>query len=238
MSVQTRTVEYYDGHSLLEGYLAWDNAAGAGRPTVLIAHMWGGRVPFVCRKAEELAASGYTAFALDLYGKGVFGGGKEENARLSRPFIDDRSLTRRRMRVALETARSLPEVDPGNIAAIGYCFGGLCVLELARSGADVKGVVSLHGLLKPAQRKPEAVKAKILLLHGAEDPMAGLDSVLAVQEELTAAGADWQTVLYGHAAHAFTNPQANDPDFGTVYNADADRRSWQAMMNFLDEVLG
>lgn len=239
MKVDTRTVEYHHDDTLLEGFLAWDTSADAPRPTVLIAHMWGGRVPFVCDKAVELAGLGYTAFALDLYGKGVFGKDREDNARLSQPFIENRALTQQRMHAALDTARDQAEVDPERIAAVGYCFGGLCALELARSGAPITGAVSIHGLLRTADRSvsTDSIHAKVLLLHGERDPMADISALLAVQSELSAAGVDWQTVLFGHAMHAFTNPQANDPDFGTVFDANADRRSWQAMQSFLGEVL-
>lgn len=238
MSVQTRNIEYYHEDTLLDGYLAWNEGGGA-RPTVLIAHMWGGRVPFVCDKAVELAELGYTAFALDLYGKGVFGKDREDCARLSRRFVDDRKLMQQRMLAALDTVREQPEVDADRVATIGYCFGGLCSLELARSGAPITGAVSIHGLLRTADPDlpKQPVQAKVLLLHGELDPMADIDALLAVQKELSAGGVDWHTVLYGHAMHAFTNPQANDRDFGTVYNADADRRSWQSIRNFLDEVL-
>jgi dienelactone hydrolase len=128
-------------------------------------------------------------------------------------------------------------VDDSKIAAMGFCFGGLCVLDLARTGVDIKGVVSFHGLLGAlANAKGNKIKAKILALHGRDDPMGLPEQVLAFQEEMTLAGADWQFVTYGHTVHAFTNPVANDPGFGTVYQADADRRSWQAMQNFFAEI--
>jgi dienelactone hydrolase len=207
------------------------------RPAVLISHAWGGRDHFVAEKARMLAALGYVGFALDVYGKGISGSSKEENAKLMQPFMEDRAKLQQRMKAALTALTQLPQVDSHKIAAIGFCFGGLCVLDLARTGVALQGVVSFHGLLgMPENTKGNKIKAKILALHGRDDPMVPPEQVHAFQEELTQAAADWQFVTYGHTVHAFTNPVANDPDFGTVYHADADRRSWQAMKNFFAEI--
>jgi dienelactone hydrolase len=238
MAVQTRDIDYRHADTLLSGYFACDDRFPLPRPAVLIAHAWGGRDAFVCEKACHLAELGYAAFALDMYGKGVLGSGPEHNAQLMEPFMADRGLLQARIAAALDTVRPLPEVDPGRIAAMGFCFGGLCVLDLARTGADLRGVVSFHGLFAPpgntAGRK---IRAKVLVLHGYEDPMAPPDQAVALGRELTEAGADWQIHMYGHTFHAFTNPMANDRTFGTVYDPTADRRSWQATQNFLAEVL-
>ena len=166
------------------------------------------------------------------------GSNREENAALIQPFLQDRALLQGRITAALDALRARDEVDADRIAAIGYCFGGLCVLDLARSGADVRGVVSLHGLFAPPEPKPPGpVRASVLALHGHDDPMVPVEAVNALEQELTDAGADWQIHVYGGAMHAFTNPKANDPEFGTVYNEVADRRSWQATRQFLAEVL-
>ncbi len=184
-----------------------------------------------------MAELGYVGFALDMYGKGVLGNSVEENAALMQPFIDDRTMLQKRIFAALAEVKELPWVDSGKIAAIGFCFGGLCVLDLARTGADIQGVVSFHGLLgAPENLTGTRIAAKLLVLHGHDDPMVPPEQVSALQEELTAAGADWQVHVYGHTMHAFTNPVANDPDFGTVYQADADRRSWNSMTAFLQEI--
>lgn len=239
MDIVTTTVDYRDGDTQLEGYLARP-AGNTPAPAVLIAHMWGGRVEFVCDKARQLAALGYAGCALDMYGKGpngvILGRNPEENARLMQPFADDRRLLRRRMLAAYDALRARPEIDPARIAVIGYCFGGMCALDLARTGVELRGAVSIHGLLEPPPERGQ-IKCKTLLLHGSEDPMADLQSLLALQQELTASGADWQCVTYGHTQHAFTNPAANNPAAGTVYNAAADRRSWRALLGFLDETL-
>lgn len=236
MAIETRPIEYRDGETVLEGFLAVDAATGP-RPAVLISHAWAGRDAFVCDKAVQLAELGYAGFALDMYGKGVLGGSVEENAALMNPFIEDRAGLQRRQLAALQAVRGLPEVDPARVAAMGFCFGGLCVLDLARTGADLAGVISFHGLLKPpGNTEGNRIPARVLVLHGHDDPMVPPRDVLALEEELTRAGADWQVHVYGNTMHAFTNPRANDPGFGTVYSEAADRRSWRAMRDFLEEV--
>ncbi|MGR9085981.1 MAG: dienelactone hydrolase family protein [Gammaproteobacteria bacterium] len=237
MTLVTNTLDYRDGDVVLEAFVAYDGASSGLRPAVMINHAWGGRDAFVAEKARKMAELGYLGFALDMYGKGIVGSGPEENARLMQPFIEDRGKLRERMQAALAAVKSLPQVDPGKIAAIGFCFGGLCVLDLARSGADVKGVVSFHGLLgAPEGIRSDRIKARILALHGHDDPMVPVDQVVAFEQEMTRAGADWQLHCYGNTMHAFTNPAANDPGFGTVYQPVAERRSWLSMRNFLEEI--
>jgi dienelactone hydrolase len=236
--IRERMVAYEHGGSIFEGFLATDDTGQTPAPGVMIVHAWGGRDEFVANKAKAMTAFGYTGFAIDLYGKGIRGSNPEENSKLMAPLLEDRSLLQARLRASLETMQSLPEVDANRIAAMGFCFGGLCVLDLARIGADIRGVISFHGLFNPpGNTKGMKIKAKVLVLHGRDDPMVPVDSVIALEQELTDAGADWQLHAYGHTQHAFTNPEANHPDRGTVYNPDADRRSWISMQNFLDEVL-
>jgi dienelactone hydrolase len=237
MAIVENTVVYMDGEVALEAFFAFDDSISRRRPAVLISHAWGGRDSFVADKARKLAGLGYVGFALDMYGKGVLGSGAEENAKLMQPFMADRNKLQQRMKAALAVVKQLPWVDGHKIAAMGYCFGGLCVLDLARTGIDLQGVVSFHGLLgAPGNTQGNKIKAKILALHGRDDPMVPPEQVLAFQEEMTLAGADWQFLTFGHTVHAFTNPVANDPSFGTVYQADADRRSWRAMENFFAEI--
>ncbi|MEQ1637870.1 MAG: dienelactone hydrolase family protein [Methylococcales bacterium] len=238
MTVVSNTVNYLDGETVLEAFFAVDEAVAGKRPAVLIAHMWGGRDGFVAEKAKQLAALGYVGFALDMYGKGVLGTNAEQNMTLMQPFMTDRSMLQKRINAAFQALRLLPWVDEAKIAAIGYCFGGLCVLDLARSGTDVLGVVSFHGLLdtpEVSQNKP--IKAKVLALHGHEDPLASAQ-LKNFEQEMTEAGVDWQVHVYGHTVHAFTNPRANDPTLSATYKYDvvADRRSWNAMQNFLKEL--
>ena len=237
MAIFSNTVNYLDGGTLLQAFFAYDDAFEGRRPAVLISHAWGGRDEFVNKKAKQLAELGYFAFALDMYGQGVLGANPEENAALMQPFMDDRDKLQQRIDAALYALRLLPWVDDNKIAAIGFCFGGLCVLDLARMGADIKGVVSFHGLLNaPEIKATKSVQAKVLALHGHDDPMATDEQVKAFCQEMTDLKVDWQLHQYGNTVHAFTNPVANNPSFGTVYNEIADKRSWQSMKNFLAEV--
>lgn len=237
MAIVSNTVNYLDEDVVLEGFFAYDDTLEGRRPAVLICHAWGGRDEFVAEKAKKLAEQGYAGFALDMYGKGKRGTSVEENSQLMQPFMDDRAMLQKRINAALSAVKLLPWVDDQQIAAIGFCFGGLCVLDLARTGADLKGVASFHGLLiPPGNLESTAIKAKVLVMHGNDDPMVPVDHVIALEKELTDAGADWQIHVYGNTVHAFTNPIANDPGFGTVYNAVADRRSWISLNAFLQEI--
>ena len=237
MAIHTRQVEFRDGDVLLEGYMAWDDTGSDARPGVLIAHAWGGRGALEETKAAQLAELGYVGFAGDLYGKGVAGSSREENAALMQPLLDDREMLQRRMGLAIAELRKQKEVDASRVAAMGFCFGGLCVLDLARTGADISGVASFHGLFgKPGNTDGNQITAKVLVMHGWDDPMATPEQTLALAEELTTMGADWQIHAYGNTQHAFTNPAADDPEHGTVYDAAADHRSWQSLQLFLAEI--
>jgi dienelactone hydrolase len=235
--MKTQFLDYQDGDTVLEAYVAYEES-DQQKPLVLVAHDWTGRRELACKAADELARRGYVGFALDVYGKGVFGkdGDTEGNAALMEPFASDRQLLRRRMKAALVAGRNIPQADASRVAAMGFCFGGMSVLELARSGADVAGVVSVHGILAPGDVDNEEVRASVLCLHGHDDPMAPPEQVLAFETEMSDAGADWQIHVYGGTVHAFTNPAANNPDFGTVYNERAARRAWQSLYNFFDEI--
>ena len=231
-----RNVEYRHADTLLEGFLAHDGKAGK-KPAVLVSHAWAGRSPFENDKARALAALGYVGFALDMYGKGVLGTRVEENSALMTPLLQDRARLQSRLHSALAAVRAQPEVDPTRVAAIGFCFGGLCVLDLARTGADVLGVASFHGLLTPpGNTAGNHITAKVLVLHGHDDPMVPVSQVNDFEAEMTAAGVDWQVHAYGGTMHSFTNPEANDPSFGTQYKATANRRSWATLVDFLGEL--
>ena len=187
--------------------------------------------------ADRIAALGFVCFAMDVYGKGLRGDELGDNSNLMNPLMADRGLLHRRLLAGLSTAVRQLRVDASRIAAVGYCFGGLCALDLARAAPpELRAVISVHGGLQPPQIGPQTpISASILLLHGWEDPVVPVADVLAIATELTDAGADWQLHAYGHARHAFTFMGANFPERGIVYDAKADRRSWHAMKAFLAE---
>ncbi len=236
MTVKTRNLDYEIGGKTCEAVIA---SVGGARPAVLIAHAWAGRSDFEVDKAKAIAKLGYTGIAIDLYGKGVLGTSADENQALMTPFMEDRAMLQARLLQIIDIVKTRPEIDATKIAAIGFCFGGLCVLDIARAGADINGVVSFHGLLSaPENTRGKNISAKVLTLHGWNDPMAPPAHVDAFSKEMTDAKADWQLHAYGGVMHSFTNPAADDPGFGTVYNAGADRRSWAAMKDFLSEIFG
>ena len=238
MAIETRTLVYSDGTTTFRGQLASDPSKKQPLPGVLVAHTWAGCGKFERAKAVALAEIGYVGLAIDMYGEGVVGSGPDENAQLMAPLLEDRAKLQRRMMAALDALKGLNCVDGARTAAIGFCFGGLCVLDLARTGAPFQAAVSFHGLLNPPGNiQGIPVQARVLVLHGWDDPMAKPSAVEGLARELTEAGADWQVHAYGRTMHAFTNPAANNPDFGTVYNAQADSRSWRAMRDFLGDAL-
>ena len=239
-AIKTRDVEYRQGDTVLEGYVAWDDAAPAKRPGILVVHEWTGINAYIRRRVEQLAGLGYVAFAADVYGKGVRPATRQAAAAEAGRYKGDRPLLRARVRAGLEELRRQPGVDAGRIAAIGYCFGGTAALELARSGADVLGVVSFHGGLDtPTPGDAKNVKARLLVLTGADDPNVPPSQVSAFEDEMRAAKVDWQLVAYSGAVHGFTNPDnGSDPSRGVAYDAAADRRSWIAMKDFFAELFG
>ncbi len=236
MTVKTRPVGYMHDGKAFEGLLAVDDSASVKRPVVLISHAWAGRGPVEEGYARRLAELGYAGFALDLYGKGVFGKTTQECQALMSPLAGNRPFLQERLLHIVDVVRTLPEVDASRIAVMGFCFGGLCALDVARTGADIRGVAAFHGLFgAPGNTKGRKIKAKVIAFHGWDDPMVKPDDVKALGQELTDASADWQIHAYGGVMHAFTNPHANDPAFGTVYNKRAADRAWESFMLFLEE---
>jgi dienelactone hydrolase len=236
MTVQHRLIEMRDGEALLEAALVHEPAALTPRPAVLVFPTIMGRSELEIGFARRLVGLGYTAVVADLYGKAHIGKPREQCRALMMDLLGDRARLQARLLAVLEAVRALPEVEPARVAAIGYCFGGLCALDLARTGADVRGVASFHGLFTPpGNREGTPIRAKVVAFHGWDDPMAPPASVEALGAELTRAGADWQIHAYGGVMHGFTNPAANDPERGLAYDAAADRRSWNALEAFLAE---
>lgn len=238
--VHTEAVAYKQGDTALEGYLAYDTAAEGKRPGILVVHDWMGPGKFSNGRAEELAKLGYVALAVDIYGKDVRPKDNAEAGAQATKYKNDRKLLRERILAALNVLKARDNVDPNKIAAIGYCFGGTTVLELARSGAPVAGVVSFHGGLdNPAPEDAKNIKGKVLALHGADDPFVNAEQVAAFEDEMRKAGVDWELVKYSKSVHAFTNPEAgSDNSKGAAYNAEADKRSWIAMKDFFAELFG
>jgi dienelactone hydrolase len=238
--IVTKTVDYTHDGVALEGYLAYDDAIAGKRPGVLVVHQWMGLTDNERMRAQMLAEMGYVAFALDVYGKGVRPANTGEAQQQAGKYYGDRALFRARLAAGLAQLKANSLVDPARCAAIGYCFGGGGVLELARAGADLAGVVSFHGTLDtPLPAAPGAVKAKILVCHGAVDPYVKPEAVHGFLQEMEAAKVDYQLIMYSGAVHAFTQKSAgDDPSKGAAYNANADRRSWQLMRDFFAEIFG
>jgi len=228
--------EYTDGKTIFKALILSDPSFQGKKPLILIFHAWKGRDRVIEQKGELLAKLGYVAFLVDLYGDGIQGESKEECASLMMPLLEDRALLRSRAVLSYEAAKSLPGIDTSKIGAIGYCFGGLCALDLARSGVDLCGTVSFHGLLGAPSDLDCKVKSKILCLHGCDDPMVTPEDVLQFEKEMTRLDVDFQVHVFGQTVHAFTNPEANDLEFGTVYSERSDKRSWILMRNFFEEV--
>jgi dienelactone hydrolase len=236
--LHTETIEYKQGDTVLEGYLAYDSTISGPRPGVLIVHEWMGLNDYARYRADMLAKEGYIAFAADIYGKGVRPQNTEAAAEQAGIYREDRELMRARAQAGLEVLREHELSESTALAAIGYCFGGGVVLELARSGADVAGVISFHGNLDtPNPADAERIKGSVLVCHGAADPYVPREEVEAFHEEMHNAEVDWYMIEYGGAVHSFTNHnRSNDPSQGAAYDANADRRSWRAMLAFFDEL--
>ncbi|MCX7118152.1 MAG: dienelactone hydrolase family protein [Legionellales bacterium] len=235
--ISTQDIEYHQNKAIYRGFMAFDDTLPQPKPCVMIAHDWSGRNSFFCEKAKQLAAMGYVGFAVDLYGNAQTGETTDEKKALLESVISRRENVAERFLAAFDKALTLRVVDPQKIAAIGYCFGGLAVLDLARTGADVKGVISFHGLLSaPETRAACRIRSKILALHGYDDPLVPPAQVEQFAAEMTAKKADWQVHMYGHTQHAFTNPMANDDKMGLHYNREADLRSWRSTESFLAEI--
>jgi len=231
-------IEYKHGDTVLGGYLVFEDAVKGKRPGVIVVHERYGLNDYARMRAEKIAGLGYVAFAIDMYGKGIKAKNAEEAGKLAGIYRADRKLMRARANAGLEVLRKHNLVDERQIAAIGYCFGGGAALELARSGADIAGVVSFHGILDtPDPGDALNIKARVLVLHGGEDPFVKKEHVIAFQEEMRKANIDWQFVIYGGAVHGFTNPESgSDPSKGLAYNEKADKRSWEAMKLFFIEI--
>ena len=247
--MKNEQVWYQIDGKTFNGYLTFPSSKGQTtqrRPAIIIAHAWMGQDQFARHKADALAELGYIGFAADLYGEGKTASNSEEAQSLMLPLFEDRALLQKRIRAAYEVLRQHPAVDPSNIGAIGFCFGGLTVIELLRNGADVKGVVSFHGVLGNtmgdihAKTVPIAkvIKGSLLILHGYEDPLVSQQDLSNMQKEMSGAHVDWQLNIYSHTSHAFTNPEQQDKEHGLLFNPLSSERAWWAMIHFFSERFG
>ncbi len=235
------TVTYEHEGTTLEGFHVYDDSVEGARPAVLVIHQWTGLSENEKQRGRMLAELGYNVFAADIYGAGIRPQPPEAGKEAGK-YKSDRTLFRGRLLAGLEVLKNNELTDPGKIAAIGYCFGGTGVLEIARSGEEIAGVVSFHGGLDAAEglkAEKGKIPAKVLVLHGAVDPFVPPDQVHDFGKEMAEAGADWQIVAYGDAVHSFTQKSAgDDPSKGSAYEEKADRRSWEAMKSFFAELFG
>jgi dienelactone hydrolase len=236
--IRMQTVEYKDGDNVLKGYLAYDDATEDFRPGVVIFPEWWGVTDYPKHRADQLAKMGYVAFVGDIYGNGETTDDPKKAGALAGPFLTDRKSMRRRSQLALDTLLSQKYVDKSRVAAIGYCFGGTCALELARAGAPLSGVVSFHGGLgRTADEGPDKITAKILICHGGADPLVPPPVLADFEAEMVETGTNYQINIYSGAKHAFTNPASDSHHIpGIGYNQQADRRSWSAMKDFFEEI--
>ncbi len=237
--VVTQMIPYDHDGTKMQGYLAYDDASAKKRPGVLVVHEFWGLNDFAKQRTEKLAQMGYVALGADMYGEGKVTQDREEARRLA-SHIRSTPLMRQRAQAALQVLASQKLVDPKRLAAIGFCFGGTTVLELAYSGAPVLGVASFHGgLTVPKPEDWQNLRAGILILHGADDPHVKPEEIAAFQGAMRQGGADWQMNYYGGAVHSFANPMAgSDKSTGVAYDPRAASRSWQAMGLFLREIFG
>ena len=207
------------------------------RPCVILCHAWRGRDEFICKKAKEMALLGYIGFALDMYGGGVVGESREECTALKKPFTNDRGLLQRRVVQAYKTVSQIPHVDENRIVVMGYGFGGMCALDLARSGVPIKGAVSIYGHLdSPDPALVKKIQAKILVLHGYNDPIVSMEEFGRFEREMAKQRVDWQAHLYGNAMHAFATPGANDAGSGLMYDPLSAQRAECAFKSFCSEM--
>jgi dienelactone hydrolase len=236
--VSSADVEYGHGETVLLGYRAVPGGAATRKPAVIVVHDWNGIDEYEKGRVRQLAELGYVGFAADVYGKGVRPANPKESAAEAGKYRGDRALLRARLQAALDRLRQDPEVDPERIAVMGYCFGGMGALELARSGAPVVAAISFHGNLDTPRSEDAAnIRGKVLVLHGADDPLVPPAQVEAFAQEMREAKVDWQLIAYGGAVHSFTEPKAgDDPSRGSAYHAPSDRRSWEHLRLFLREL--
>ena len=243
MNISSREIEYTSNGDLHKGYFAWDADAGQPRPGIVVIHEWWGLNDYIRSRADMLAESGYCALAIDMFGNGRTAADPDEAGTLMNAVLSDMETGTRRLVAGYDTLVAQPEVDGGETAAIGYCFGGAMALHMARTGMPLKSVVSFHGALGSFHAPgPGEVKARILVCHGGDDAMVSMDDVSAFRKEMDHAEANYDVIVYQGASHGFSSRAAteNGKKYGIPvgYNEKADKESWVAMMALFDECLG
>jgi dienelactone hydrolase len=237
--IKTEVVDYKQGNTALQGFVAWDDAIPGKRPGVLVVHEWWGHNQHARNQAERLARAGYVGFALDMFGKGKLASHPQDAQAFVAEATADPKAERARFDTALALLKKRKEVNPAKIAAIGYCFGGGVVLDMLRQGEPLSAAATFHGALTSKLTAKKPIKTPILVLAGADDPMVGKAQLDAFKQEMTAAGAHFRVVEYPGAKHAFTNPDAGKAGVpGLEYNAKADQQSWEELMVFFKDVFG
>lgn len=239
--IVTQELRYTDGETEMVGYLAFDDSVEDVRPGVIVVHEWWGHNAYARKRVDMLAAEGYVAFALDMYGEGKTADHPSDAGSFSSEISKNAPLARKRFEAALEELKRHPEVDPDRLAALGYCFGGSTVLDMARMGLPLKGVISVHGGLNSSfQANGDSVKARILVCHGGADPLIPAENVEAFKAEMDALGADYRVEVYPGASHSFSNPDATAIgekfDLPLAYSAEADAQSWADIQSFLHDI--
>lgn len=235
--IKTETIIYGDSEQTFEGTLCFNDETSKQKPGVLVAPTIRGHTNFEVEKAVELAKLGYVGFAIDMYGKETRTEVPEANRAMMSELNADRTELLQRILLALKTLKNHPQVDKTRLGGIGFCFGGKCVLDLVRSGAEVKGIATFHGVYdKPPTKNDSLIKSSVLILHGWEDPLGTPSQLIELAEELTEKKAEWQILSFGNTGHSFTNPAANSPEQGLIYNEVSNKRAWLAMKNFFEEL--
>ena len=239
--IQGEEIDYSDNEVVMKGYLAYDASQEGKQPGILVVHEWWGINEYAHRRARMLAELGYTALAIDMYGQGKQANHPEDASKFATEVMQHMDIAKARFQAALKLLKSEETVDTSKIAAIGYCFGGGIVLQMARLGLDLNGVVSFHGSLatnNPAQ--PGKVKAKLLVCNGGDDPLTTPEQISAFKKEMDNAGVDYQFISYPGAKHSFTNPKADTLgakfNMPIAYNQNADEKSWQDMIQFFNKL--
>lgn len=240
--LKAENITYTGDNTTMDGYVVYKDSVQGKRPAVLVVHEWWGLNDYAKMRARQLAQLGYIAMAVDMYGNGDTASDPQGAGKLAKPFYENPQLTKTRLDAALQKLKTYPQVDTNNIAAIGYCYGGYVVLNAAKLGEPLKGVVTFHGDLSGVKPDKNLLKAKILVLHGEADPIVKPEAVAEFKKQMDSVGADYTFKSYPNAKHAFTNPNADAVEskyhIGVGYNAEADKQSWEEMKKFLQSLFG